>query len=151
MKSLTHYIQEKLVIKKKSNNYNYFPQTKEELRDIILHRIKDEGNEVNLNDIDVSNITDMSVLFKGTNFNGDISKWDVSNVTNMSYMFYYCELFNKDISKWNISNVTVIKHMFYCCYKFNQDISKWDVSNVKSMDGIFYSCPIEEKYKPKFK
>ena len=31
MKSLTHYIQEKLVIKKKSNNYNYFPQTKEEL------------------------------------------------------------------------------------------------------------------------
>ena len=126
MKSLTHYIQEKLVIKKKSNNYNYFPQTKEELRDIILKRIKDEGNEVNLNDIDVSNITDMSVLFKGTNFNGDISKWDVSNVTNMSYMFYGCE-------------------------SFNQDISSWDVSKVKNYYFTFINCGIQEKYKPEFK
>ena len=52
MKSLTHYIQEKLIIKK-GNNYKYFPKTKEELKDIIKQRIKDEGNEVNLNDIDV--------------------------------------------------------------------------------------------------
>ena len=65
MKSLTHYIQEKLIIKKnKSANYNYFPESKEELKDIILKRIKDEGNEVDLNDIDVSKITDMSNLFK---------------------------------------------------------------------------------------
>ena len=84
MKSLTHYIQEKLIIKKnKSANYNYFPESKEELKDIILKRIEDEGNEVDLNDIDVSKITDMSELFWGTNFNGDISSWDVSNVTNM--------------------------------------------------------------------
>ena len=33
MKSLTHYIQEKLVIKKnKDANYKYFPETKEELQ-----------------------------------------------------------------------------------------------------------------------
>ena len=63
MKPLTHYIQEKLVIKKKSNKYKYFPQTKNELKDIILQRIKTEGNEVDLNDIDVSKITDMSSLF----------------------------------------------------------------------------------------
>ena len=62
MKSLTHYIQEKLVIKKKSNKYKYFPQTKNELKDIILWRIKTEGNEVDLNNIDVSKITDMSSL-----------------------------------------------------------------------------------------
>ena len=42
MKSLTYYIQEKLVIKKnKYTNYKYFPQTKEELRAIIEKRIKD--------------------------------------------------------------------------------------------------------------
>ena len=43
MKSLTHYIQEKLVINslqeklviKKSNQYKYFPQSKLELREII--------------------------------------------------------------------------------------------------------------------
>ena len=78
MKSLVNYIQEKLIIKKgKSNNYNYFPKTKKELQDIILKRIKEEGNEVDLNDIDVSNITDMSDLFLRKDFNGNISQWDV--------------------------------------------------------------------------
>ena len=73
MKSLVHYIQEKLVIKK--SNYNYFPETKKELKAIIKQRIKDEGNEVDLNDIDVSNINDMSDLFEDSlDFNGDISK-----------------------------------------------------------------------------
>ena len=64
MKQLTHYIQEKLVIKKrKIVEYKYFPQTTEELQDIIEQRIGQEGNEVDLNDIDVSKITDMSFLF----------------------------------------------------------------------------------------
>ena len=126
MKSLSSYIQEKLIIKKnKSNNYKYFPKTKEELKDIILKRIEAEGNKVDLNDIDVSEITDMSELFRETDFNGDISGWDVSNVTNMCAMFYECE-------------------------SFNQDISGWDVSNVKWIEYIFDTCPIKEKYKPKF-
>ncbi len=44
MKSLTHYIQEKLVIKKiKTINYKYFPKTKKELKDIIEQRIKKKG------------------------------------------------------------------------------------------------------------
>ena len=124
MKPLTHYIQKKLVIKK--SKYNYFPQTKEELKDIINQRIRQEGNEVDLNNIDVSKITDMSSLFKDTNFNGDISNWDVSNVKDMSNMFSGCE-------------------------SFNYDISNWDVSNVKNMHHMFFRCPIEEKYKPKFK
>ena len=88
MKSLTHYIQEKLIIKKsKTSSYKYFPQTKDELKDIILLRIKEEGYEVDLNDIDVSNITDMAWLFEDTNFNGNISNWDVSNVKDSSKMF----------------------------------------------------------------
>ena len=104
MKSLVYYIQEKLIIKK-SNNYKYFPATNKELKDIIKQRIKQEGNEVDLNDIDVSKITDMSYLFEGTTFNGDISNWDVSNVTDMSSMFEGCESFNQDISGWDVSNV----------------------------------------------
>ena len=73
MKSLVHYIQEKLIIKKnKSTNYKYFPETKEKLQDIILKRIKEEGNEVDLNDIDVSNITDMSSLFEKTDLIGEV-------------------------------------------------------------------------------
>ena len=125
MKSLSQYIQEKLMIKK-DKNYKYFPETREELKNLVLQRIKSEGNEIDLNDIDVSNVTDMSALFGLTDFNGDISHWDVSNVTDMSGMFYGCS-------------------------KFNQDISHWDVSKVKTMNYIFSNCPIEEKYKHKFK
>ena len=150
MKSLKNYIQEKLIIKK-TNSYKYFPETKEELKDIISKRIKTEGKKADLNDIDVSKITDMSNLFEGTDFNGDISNWDVSNVTNMSYMFYGCESFNQDISSWDISDVEDMSYMFYECKLFNQDISNWDVSNVKVMDYIFNDCPIEEKHKHKFK
>ena len=119
MKPLVQFIQEKLVIK---NKYKYFPRTKEELEEIIEKRIKDGGKEVDLNDIDVSNITDMSTLFWGTNFNGDISSWDVSNVTNMSEMFYECTKFNSDISSWDVSNVIDMYGMFEECESFNQDI-----------------------------
>ena len=131
MKSLSSYIQEKLIIKKSNkqsnNNYKYFPKTKKELKDIIFKRIEAEGNEVDLNDIDVSEITDMSELFNNLfNFRGNISQWDVSNVTNMQGMFYWCE-------------------------SFNQDISNWDVSKVKNVYNIFIGCnKIKEKYKPKF-
>ena len=150
MKSLTHYIQEKLVIKK-SNSYKYFPQTKEELKEIIENRIKAEGNEVDLNDIDVSNITDMSSLFEYSDFNGNISKWDVSNVKDMRFMFYNCKNFNQDISAWDVSQVTDMSYMFPKCESFNQDISSWDVSKVKDNHFIFSNCGIQQKYKPKFK
>lgn len=136
--------------------YKYFPQTKDELRNLIKQRIEDEGNEVDLNDIDVSAITDMSKLFQdisfnSSNFNGNISAWDVSNVTNMNGMFDRCESFNQDLSKWNVSNVTDMMYMFYNCKSFNKDISKWNVSNVRYYLAIFYNCPIKNKYRPKFK
>ena len=151
MKSLTRYIQEKLVIKKKSNQYKYFPETKEELREIIEKRIKDEGKEVDLNDIDVSKINDISRLFEDLDFNGDISKWNVSNATEMHSMFYKCKSFNSDISNWNVSKVKNMMCMFVGCTSFNQDISTWDVSKVIDNSYMFYKCIIEEKYKPKFK
>ena len=128
MKSLETYIIEKLIIKKnKTTNYKYFPKTKEELVNIIKQRIEQEGNEVDLNDIDVSKITDMSGLFGVTDFNGDISQWDVSNVTDMRDMFYGCSNFNQDISNWDVSNVIDAYDMFSGCENFNQDISSWDV------------------------
>ena len=147
MKSINNYILEKLVINKNTGKkyYNFFPKTKKELRDIIKQRIKEEGNECNLNDIDVSKITDMTDLFYNSIFNGDISEWDVSNVTNMNYMFYYSN-FNGDISKWDVSNVKSMWGMF-ACSKFNQDISNWDVSNVKEMQLIFNGTSLEDKEK----
>ena len=150
MKTLQNYITEKILINKNSKiSYNYCPKTTDELKDIIKQRIESEGNECDLNDIDISNITDMSWLFEHSEFNGDISRWNVSNVTNMNSMFYGSK-FNGDISNWNVSTVTNMVNMFAFSI-FNGDISKWDVSNVTNSAHIFNNCPIEEKYKPKFK
>ena len=150
MKTLQHYITEKILINKNSKiEYIYHPNTKYELENIIKQRIESEGNECNLNDIDTSNITDMSNLFAYGDFNGDISKWNVSNVTDMNYMFEHSK-FDGDISKWDVSNVKYMNSMFYKSV-FNSDISNWNVSNVIDMKAMFDDCPIEEKYKPKFK
>ena len=92
---------------------------------------------------DVSNVTDMSFMFydcKELESVGDISGWNVSNVTDMSRMFYNCKSFNKDISKWNVSKVSNMSYMFYDCASFNQDISSWNVSSVTDMSWMFYNC-----------
>ena len=150
MKSLQNYITEKILINKNSKiGYIYRPITKDELKDIIKQKIESEGNDCNLNDIDTSNITDMSYLFADCEFNGDISKWDVSNVTNMRGMFMRSK-FNSDISNWDVTNVRDMSFMFNES-KFNSDISNWNVSNVTNNVDMFHICPIEEKYKPKFK
>ena len=150
MKTIQNYITEKILINKNSKiAYNYHPKTKDELEDIIKRKIESEGNDCNLNDIDTSNITDMSGLFAYSKFNVNISKWNVSNVINMNYMFTNSK-FNGDISNWDVSNVKNMWSMFFRS-KFNGDISNWDVSNVINNAYIFFSCPIEEKYKPKFK
>ena len=70
----------------------------EELIELIDQRIKEQGPKCDLNDIDVSRVTDMSDLFRESLFNGDISQWDVSNATNMSGMFFDAH-FTGDISK----------------------------------------------------
>ena len=83
---------------------NLRPTSKEELKELIRRRMNEQGPKCNLNDIDVSGVKDMSALFEGTDFNGDISKWDVSNVENMGHMFSDSK-FNGDISKWDTSSV----------------------------------------------
>ena len=134
-------ILERLHINKdiKSYNYNYHPKTRDELKELIKKLIKERGNEADLNDIDTSEITDMSRLFYEStfNFNGNISNWDVSNVEDMNHMFYSSE-FNGDISNWDVSNVENMEYMF-AYSKFNGDISNWDVSNVENMRFMFYA------------
>ena len=82
-----------------------------------------EATYGNISDWDVSQVTDMSELFKNeTNFNEDISNWDVSSVTDMGAMFYVATSFNQDIGGWNVSNVTNMRYMFAYASSFNQDI-----------------------------
>jgi surface protein len=105
------------------------------LKDLIKKEIQSNGEMCDLNHIDISQVKDLSFLFKNSNFNGNISEWDVSNVIDMSLMFYSAD-FNGDISKWDVSNVNNMLRMFDLA-KFNGDISQWNVSNVKNMVRMF--------------
>lgn len=140
--SIDDYITEKLKIK--TSKYKYFPVNKTELKKIIKERIENEGNNVNLNDIDTSEITDMSALFNSrylTDFCGNVSNWDVSNVTSMNHMFAECNKFNCDLSNWNVSKVTNMRSMFYECSSFTGiGLENWDMSNVEIIEGMFCEC-----------
>ena len=149
MKNLKDIILERLHINKDTGNhdhhYNYYPKTKDELEELVDKLIKERGNDADLNDIDTSEITDMSYMFTYSSFDGDISQWDVSNVKNMQEMFYNSKFTgeNGDISNWDVSNVNNMKYMF-CYSEFNVDISNWDVSNVKDMSFMFNNTPLEK-------
>ena len=110
-------------------------KNKIELRRLINQRIEEQGPSCDLNDIDVSGITNMSHLFYRSKFNGDISEWNVSKVEDMKEMFKRSN-FNGDIFKWNTSKVEDMREMFMGS-GFSGDISGWDVSRVVSMRKIF--------------
>ena len=69
---------------------------------------------------------------------GNISDWDVSQVTDMSNLFKDKATFNDDISAWNVSSVTNMGGMFRVATAFNQDIGSWDVSSVTNMVNMLY-------------
>ena len=150
MKNLNTYIQENTCINEKLvinhyKSYSCAPKTRDELKEIIKDRLKQDPDAY-LNDIDVSNITDMSNLFYGLDpHNIDISRWDVSNVTDMSWMFMGCINFNSDLSNWDVSNVENMIGTFYDCEDFNSDLNKWDVSNLKFRRIMFNGCDSMKK------
>ena len=118
------------------------PQTKQELQTAVDLWVSDNDTALEtygeINEWDVSLITDMSMLFNGyIFFNDDISSWDVSNVTIMEGMFESAENFNQDLSSWDVSNVTGMSGMFSGTTNFNQDLSTWNVSNVTDMMEMF--------------
>ena len=155
MKSLTNYINEKLIVNKNYNQYTCAPKSFDELRKIIEDRYKKlgpgtENDPIDFNDIDVSNLDSFcnnkgKGIFEKTKFKYiDISDWDVSNIKSMYSMFYLCDELESvgDLSNWDVSNVMLMHTMFSYCSKLKSlgDISGWDVSNVTDMRFMFGYC-----------
>ena len=127
---------------------NIQPRNKQDLIRIIKDRIREQGPKCDLNDIDVSRITDMSGLFSShglDNFNGDISGWDVSNVKSMTSMFEGSK-FNGDISQWDVRHVEDMRLMFFMSM-FKGDISDWDVQKDTNMESMFNQSSLERANK----
>ena len=110
------------------------------IADIVYKYIDKYGYGVDLNCIDVSEVTDMSDVFSNQGFEGDVSEWDVSNVVKMDGMFAGCRKFNCNLSNWDVRNVKSMENMFQNCRVFNQPLENWDVSSVENMEDMFRGC-----------
>ena len=126
----------------KNVQYKYFPKDFDELQSLIEQLLEERGKDANLNDINVSNITDMYGLFSGLEpHNIDISEWDVSKVEDMSYMFDDCKKFNCDLSNWDVRQVKDMENMFSGCWNFTgEGLENWEPINCKDMNCMFNTC-----------
>jgi surface protein len=116
-------------------------------RDLLVVRIK-EGKD--LSKVCVSSITNMSVMFKNSQFNQPIGNWDVSSVTNMYGMFSQTP-FNQPIGNWDVSSVTNMRDMsrMFEVSQFNQPINNWCVTKITSEPNNFSSfSPLTPQNKP---
>lgn len=147
MKQINTYINERFILSRNTDCYTCHPKDRNELNEILRERKSDYWNGrkhdelLDLNDIDVSNIEDMSDLFYGTRIKHiDVSSWNVSRVKDMNRMFFASQFVSiGDISNWKTHGVKNMKYMFAHADKLEKmgNISNWDISNVDKMDGMF--------------
>ena len=110
--------------------------TEIELRQMIANK------DTSIADVDVSEIKDMSNLFRFSDFGGswtaDLSEWDTSKVVDMESMFDGCTNL-KEVSLPHTENVTNMNGMFWGCTKL-KEVSLPHTENVENMESMFRSC-----------
>lgn len=99
---------------------------------------------LDIRDIDVSNVEDMSYMFYGcsalTELN--IGSWNTSKVTRMSEMFSGCtSLTSLDLSGFDVSSLEYIYNTFKNCQSMTSvNLSGWEVAPLLNMEGTFHAC-----------
>ena len=128
--------------------------TDSNIRSLVKAYLTNKSSLPAIREWDVRDVTNMSSLFAGTNFDENIRDWDVRNVTNMAGMFRDCKIFGDTdgyIGDWDVSNVTNMSNMFNGCVKYNRDLTRWNVEKVTDANGMFRGCNIDPQNKPMFK
>ena len=149
MKSLTTHLNERLIINKdfKDNTINVV--SKQQLKGIISKRLKENPEELYLNDLDVSSIKDFSGIFSSYIFSElretkkiHIEEWNTEGAENMTEMFMAClPLEEVDVSNFDVSNVKTMDYMFRKCESLKKlDLTNWKVNKVIDTEKMFYHC-----------
>ena len=147
MKSLNQYIIEKILINKSSKfiNKKIKVESKDQLQSIIKERYNNYNSFLDLTDIDISKLDNLSYIFGILN-NVEvvaISGWDTSNVIIMDAMFGCCEKLKKiiGIENLDVSKLENATSMFSHCEKLVElDLTNWNPILLKNAWNMFSSC-----------
>ena len=123
-------------------NYNsYFDTSRVEDMSRYYYNC-DSLNDFYLDELNTSNVTDMSFMFYGNpQTTIDFSGFNTSNVTNMSSMFASSGYESLDLSGFDVSKVNTMSSMFSTCTKLvDLDVSTWKTSSLENMTMMFYGC-----------
>ena len=94
--------------------------------------------DILIENIDTSNVTNMSNMFNGCTKLTTVPLFDTSNVTNMSDMFNGCRQLTT-VPLFDTSNVGDMANMFSMCTQLTT-VPLFDTSNVKNMSKMFNYC-----------
>ena len=112
------------------------PKTKAELKTLV------NDNAVDLAQIDISLIDDLSSLFENSerkDFSG-IESWDVSHVKSIKAMFQNAKNFNVNLNRWDVGNVEDFSYVFCGCWNLDCYMSNWNTKNSKA-EKMYHNCP----------
>ena len=144
MKSLNQYIIEKILINKSSKFNKIKVESKDQLEAIIQKRYNNNNSFIDLTDIDISELDNLSSIFCGLKLEVvDISGWDTSNVTAMAYMFSRCKNLKNIIG---IENLDVLKlkranFMLDSCENLVElDLTNWNPKLLQKTRYMFFNC-----------
>lgn len=120
-----------------STNLSYLAEPPHSVTDMSRMFCYIPGFNQDISHWDVSKVTNMQNMFRGTAFNQPLNSWNVGNVTNMSEMFMDAKSFNQPIDNWNMQKVYTINQMFYGADKFNQPLNNWNTGSIVIMSYVF--------------
>ena len=145
MKSLNQYIIEKILINKSSKFNKIKVETRKQLETIILERYNKNKSFIDLTDIDISELDDLSYIFYELYSMEvvDISGWDTSNVITMDCMFSQCPKLKKiiGIENLDVSKSEDVSYMFYGGENLVElDLTNWNPKLLQKTRYMFYGC-----------
>ena len=133
MINFEQYLAERSIPGKPSDIQRRIVEDRAELEDMIK-------NKVSLKDLDVSNVTDMSNLFKQkSDFDiKDIETWDFSGVLIMDSMFWGCDDLIS-VRLYGLSDVVSMENCFSWCSNL-ETVELYNTNKVKNLSYTFSHC-----------